>query len=70
MHLAQTGQPEYVLRNLELHQGSLYIYFKDYHGSGPMNSLVAQPHDRYHLLGTYGYLIHPQNGQTNVILAY
>ena len=57
VHLAQTGQPEYVPRNLELHRGSLYIYFEDYHGSGPVNSLAAQLHDRYHLSGAYGYLI-------------
>ena len=70
VHLAQTGQPDYVPRNLELHRGSIYIYFEDYHGSGPANSLAAQLHDRYHLSGAYRYLIHPQNGQTDVILAY
>ena len=59
-----------MLRNLELHWGSLYVYFEDYQGSGPTNSLAAQLHNRYHLSGAYRYLIHPQNGQTNIILAY
>ena len=57
-------------RNLKLHRGSIYIYFEDYHCSGPANSLVAQLHDRYCLTGAYGYLIHSQNGQTDVRLAY
>ena len=57
-------------RNLELHRGSLYIYFEDYHGSGPVNSLAAQLHDQDHLSGTYGYLIHPPKCQTDIILAY
>ena len=34
------------------------------------DSLAAQLHDRYRLSGAYGYLIHPQNGQTDIILAY
>jgi hypothetical protein len=58
------------MKDLELHQGSIYVYFEDYHSSGPVNSLAAQLYNHYHPTGTYGYLICTLEAQTDIILAY
>ena len=68
--LACSGQPNYTPEDRESHQGSLYIYFEDYHSSGPADSLAAQLYDRYRSTGAYGYLVRSTNNQTDVILAY
>jgi hypothetical protein len=70
VHLAKTGRSDYMTKDFEPYKGSIYVYFEDYHGSGTRNSLAAQLHDHYRSTGTYGYHIHQQEGQTDVVLAY
>ena len=69
IQLVKTGLLEDITKDQELHQGSTYIHFEDYHSSGLSNPLTAQLYDQCRSTGTYEYFICQLKDQTNLVQA-